>query len=299
MELRHLRYFVAVAEELHFSRAAARLGIAQPPLSQQIRQLEDEIGARLFKRSSRKIELTEAGATLLEEARQILRHVDKAVRATNSTGHGKSGRLAIGFIGSALAEVLPAILRAFRQRHPRVELELEHLMTPLQIDAIASGRFHVGFGRPPIRDESLEVVTVAREQLMAALPFDHPLASRSRISLKALADEPFIMVSRLQATRLYDQLIALCRHCGFSPKIVQEAMPYQTITSLVAAGLGVSLVPSSVKAFARKGVSFVQLREQPPDLEIVMFWQKSAAPPPVLRSFLEVAQQVIRRPRKV
>jgi DNA-binding transcriptional LysR family regulator len=297
MELRHLRYFVAVAEELHFSRAAARLGIAQPPLSQQIRQLEDEIGTRLFKRSSRKIELTEAGATLLEEARQILRHVDKAVRATNSTGHGKSGRLAIGFIGSALAEVLPTILRAFRQRHPRVELELEHLMTPLQIEAIVSGRFHVGFGRPPIRDESLDVVTVAKEQLMAALPFDHPLASRSRISLKALADEPFIMVSRLQATRLYDQLIALCRHCGFSPRIVQEAMPYQTITSLVAAGLGVSLVPSSVKAFARKGVSFVQLREQPPDLEIVMFWQKSV-PPPVLRSFLEVAQQVVRRPRK-
>jgi DNA-binding transcriptional LysR family regulator len=298
MELRHLRYFVAVAEELHFSRAAERLGIAQPPLSQQIRQLEDEIGVRLFNRGSRRIELTEAGTTLLEEARQILRHVDKAVRATNSTGHGKSGRLAIGFVGSAMADVLPTILRAFRQRHPRVELELEHVMTPLQIEAIRSGRFHVGFGRPPIKDESLEVVTVVKEHLLAALPSDHPLASRSRISLKAIADEPFIMVSRLQATSLHDQLIALCRQCGFSPKIAQEAMPYQTITSLVAAGLGVALVPSTVKAFARKGVSYIQLQEQPRNLEIVMFWQKSATPSPVLRSFLEVAQQVVRRPRK-
>jgi DNA-binding transcriptional LysR family regulator len=134
---------------------------------------------------------------------------------------------------------------------------------------------------------------------MAALPSDHRLAGRSRISLKALAEESFIMVSRLQATNLYDQLIALCRQSGFSPQIVQEAMPYQTIISLVAAGLGISLVPSSVKAFAHKGVSFVLTREQPPNLKIVMFWRKSAAPPPVLQSFLEVAHQVVRPPRKV
>ena len=299
MEFRQLRYFVAVAGELHFSRAAALLGIAQPPLSQQIRKLEKDIGARLFNRTSRRIELTEAGITLLEEARQILRHVDKAVRATNNAGHGKSGRLAIGFVGSALAEVLPTILRAFRQRHSRVELDLEHLVTPLQISAITSGRLHVGFGRPPIKDTSLEVVTVAKEHLLAALPSDHPLAGRTRISLKALADEPFIMVSRLQATNLYDQLIALCRRNGFSPHIIQEAMPYTTVTSLVASGLGVSLVPSSVKSFAHKGVSFVQTQEQPPDLKIAMFWRKSAVQPPALQSFLQVARQALRLPRSV
>src|SRR5262249_29644750 len=146
----------------------------------------------------------------------------------------------------------------FRQRHPRVELELEHLVTPLSVKAISSGHFHVGFGRPPIKDDSLEVVTVAKEQLMAALPSDHRLASRKTISLKSLANEPFIMVSRLQAINLYDQLITLCRRSGFSPQIVQEAMPYQTVTSLVAAGLGISLVPSSIKAFTHTGVSFVK-----------------------------------------
>jgi DNA-binding transcriptional LysR family regulator len=159
-------------------------------------------------------------------------------------------------------------------------------------------RPHIGFARPPIREKGLEVVTVAKEELLAALPSDHPLAKRNKISLKALADEPFVMLSRLQATNLYDQLIALCRQCGFSPNIVQEAMPYQTITSLVAAGMGVSLVPSSIKTFSHRGVTYVPTREQPSDLKIVMIWRKTETLAPVLSSFLDVAHQMVRFPRR-
>ncbi|MBV9229224.1 MAG: LysR family transcriptional regulator, partial [Chloroflexi bacterium] len=193
MELRHLHYFIAVAEELHFGKAAERLQMAQPPLSQQIRQLEDELGVQLFYRTKRHVQLTEAGHVFLQEARQTLIQAEQAIVAARRAGRGELGRLAIGFVGSATSDILPTLIRGFQERYPEVELLLRELTTAQQVRALQDGRIHVGILRPPVHDDTLRIETLFKEPLIVALPERHPLSSQVQLPIEALAREHFIL----------------------------------------------------------------------------------------------------------
>lgn len=290
IELRHLRYFIAVAEELHFGRAAERLHIAQPPLSYQIRQLETEIGFQLFRRTKRKVELTDAGQVFLEECQRIFQQLEQAIQTGQKTSRGEMGQLAIGFVSSAAYNVLPIALQHFRQQFPAVDLALQELTTDQQIQRLGDGRIDVGFLRPPVEDESLSLSIVLQEPLVVALPTSHRLANESQISLKSIAHESFILFPRSIAPGLYDQIIALCQQADFSPRVVQEAIQMQTTVSLVAAEMGIAIVPVSLQNLQRRGVVYRSLQEPTPKATIAIAWKRDNISSTVQR-FLEVVQQ--------
>jgi DNA-binding transcriptional LysR family regulator len=223
VHLGRIRYFLALAEELHFGRAAERLGISQPPLSQQIRKLEEEVGARLLHRGRGRgrIELTEAGRTLLADARRVVEQLEQTVRATQRAGRGESGTLRVGFIGSASCNVLPGVLRTFRERFPGVTLSLYEQPTDQQIQGLRAAYLDVSFLRPPVPDRSIRAEPIFREPLVLALPETHPLAGRGRVALRALSQEPFVLLPRHLGPSLYDQIVTTCRRAGFSPKVGQ------------------------------------------------------------------------------
>ena len=262
MELRHLHYFIAVAEELHFSRAAERLRISQPPLSQQIRSLEDELGVKLFERTKRHVELTEAGKAFLEHVYRILTQLEQAVEVTQRVGRGEIGQLAISFVGSATYTVLPDILRIFREQFPAVEVRLHELTTAQQIQALYDKRVDIGIVRSAIVEPGLSVECILQESLVLALPETHPLSIHASVSLSALANESFILFPTKMGPVFYEQIINICQRAGFRPKVAQEAVQMQTIISLVAAGLGIALVPASLRNFQRNGVIYRHLQEQ-------------------------------------
>ncbi|MBE9047397.1 LysR family transcriptional regulator [Pleurocapsales cyanobacterium LEGE 10410] len=291
MELRHLKYFVAVAEELHFGRAAKRLCITQQPLSRQIKDLEEELGVELFYRTKRTVHLTEVGEIFLVEARKILQQVDCAVESVKQASQGKIGRIMIGFTGSALNTVLPTAVRQFKQLYPKVDLTLKRMQTPEQLLALDNGQIDLGLLHPPINDDGLILETVYREQLVAALPDNHPFAKdiSKPISLQQLANESFILFPRHIGSVLYDRIINLCQQTGFSPNVVQEAIPQQTILGLVAAGIGISLIHSSVKTLGRHGVVFRDLIELTPTLETAVAWSPHTTNP-VLPYFVGIVR---------
>jgi DNA-binding transcriptional LysR family regulator len=291
MELRHLRYFVAVAEELHFGRAALKLSIAQPPLSQQIQRLEKELGLLLFQRTKRRVQLTHAGQVFLREAKETLAQADHAVKAAQRAGRGELGQLVVGFVDSALYAALPPILRAFRSRFPEVELVLRELNPSEQFMALQNGRLHAGFVRSVIRDETLVQRTIFPERLIAALPNDHPLAARTQIPLGELSGEGFVIFPRALGQGFYDQIMEMCRRSGFNPRVVQEANEMQTIVSLVAAGIGVALVPWSVRNLRIKGVVYVEIADPRAQTVMLVTWRKDD-PTPVLQTFLAVVSEV-------
>ncbi|MDF5718530.1 MAG: LysR family transcriptional regulator [Rhizonema sp. NSF051] len=291
MELRHLRYFVTLAEELHFGRAAERLHIAQPPLSQQIRQLEIELGFDLFHRTKRKVQLTVAGLVFLEEAQQILKQLEQAIQIGRQTSRGEIGQLAIGFVSSAGYNVLPKILRTFRISLPGVVLELRELTTFQQVQWLRERRIDVGFIRPPIEETGFSTETIFREPLVVALPETHPLANKLNLSLASLCSEPFILFSRINAPGLYDTLISLCQQAGFSPMVVQEAIQMQTIVSLVAAEIGVAIVPASLQHLQRTGVVYKILQEATPEVPLNMIWRQNDISPTV-QQFIEVVRNL-------
>ena len=257
MELRQLRYFVAVAEELHFHRAAERLHISQPPLSQQIRALEEELGFALLVRTRRRVELTPAGAAFLRDARAILGELDGAVAGARRIDAGLTGRLRINFVGSALFSTVPGTVERFRRSRPGVALELRERATADQLRAVRAGVADVGLVRPPIEDDdSLRVETVLRERTVAALPAAHPLAELRRVPLRRLAAEPLVLFPRDQAPGFHDLLIDSLAGSGSAPRVIQIAPEMLTIIGLVAAGTGVSLVPASVARLALDGVAY-------------------------------------------
>ncbi|MHC5932972.1 LysR family transcriptional regulator [Nostoc sp.] len=298
MELRHLRYFVTLAEELHFGRAAERLHIAQPPLSQQIRQLEKELGFELFHRTKRNVQLTEAGQVFLGEVQQIMRQLQQAIEVGRQTSRGEIGQLVVGFVSSAAYNILPTILRTFRSSVPGVSIELHELTTDQQLEWLREGRMDVGFLRPPVEENRFSCETIFQEPLMVALPEAHLLASQSNVCLTSLANEPFILFPRILAPGLYDLIISLCQQAGFSPKVAQEAIQMQTIVSLVAAEMGVAIVPASLQNLQRIGVVYKTLQEPMPKVAIVadvgvaiaIIWRKNEISPTVLR-FLEIVKQ--------
>ena len=287
MELRHLRYFVAVAEELHFGRAAARLHIQQPPLSRQIQLLEAELGFPLFERSRRRVELTPAGIALLGRTRQVFDALDVAVHDARSASEGQSGRLVIGYPSSLAYSGLTELLRAFRTRFPSVELALRELPPGDQIDTLKAGGLDVGFVRTSLDDPALVAELVRREALMVVLPDDHPLAKRRVIALEALAKEPFVLFPRARGPAFFDQLMALCGAAGFTPRIVQEA-PQLDIISMVAAGFGVSIMPSSMRNFRRPGLSFRAIAGAP-QVELLIVWRHQNLSP-ALHNFVDLVR---------
>ena len=266
MELRHLRYFVAVAEEGHVTRAAERLGIQQPPLSQQIRALETELQVQLFRRKPRGVELTQAGAALFAEARAILRQVDHAVTATRRTARGESGRIGLGFTSSAsFHPFVPQIIRDYRETHPMVALGLEESGTGELVTALIEERIDAAFVRSPIGVSGggpaagIAVHSVLEEAMVAALPAGHVLArgpAARPLALAALAAETFILYRRPLGPGLYDAIIAACQRAGYSPNIGQEAPRMLATLSLVAAGIGVTLVPQSMRRLRVHGVAY-------------------------------------------
>jgi DNA-binding transcriptional LysR family regulator len=292
VESRLLTYFVAVAEELHFGRAAKRLNISQPPLSQQIIVLEEKIGVKLFTRTRRRVELTPAGQVLLEDARKILALTGEALRRTVRAGKGEIGRLSVGYIGSANYSILPGLIREFRRRYPEVELSLAELNTSLQIEALRDGRIHVGFMRPPrgLENEGLSFATVFRESLVAAIPASHKLRGRPSIPLRLLAGEPFIMIPRSRGPGFFDQVIAMCQSEGFSPEIALEASQFHTIIGMVAAGVGIAIVPASMQRSRMKGVVFREI-ENGLETSLTMAWS-SDSKSPVLEKFIGVAREL-------
>jgi DNA-binding transcriptional LysR family regulator len=301
MELRHLRYFLAVAEELHFHRAATRLHISQPPLSQQIRALERELGVTLFERNRRRVTLTAAGESFRDDARSILAAVERASERARHVARGSLGTLSIGFVGSAMfSPTLPDILREFRAGHPDVELVLRELPTTAQLHALASGELDVGVIRGPVAeseiDPELELMTIQRERLVAALPAGHPLAARRRLRAEDLRGEAFVILARREAPGLYASLAAAMRDAGGLPEDVLEVAEMQTIISLVAGGFGVSLVPTSVGQVDRSGVAFRPIAGATQTIELSVAWRAGSGSP-VRDAFLAVARPA-RRPRR-
>jgi DNA-binding transcriptional LysR family regulator len=289
MELRHLRYFVTVADELHFGRAAARLGIAQPPLSRQIQNLEAELGFPLFDRSRRRIELSSAGAVLLAHARTLLESVETAVREARRTHAGERGRVAVGYPSSLAYTGLVGLLRAFREEFPDVELTVRELSLAEQLEAIKSGALDVGFVRGPLSDKALMAECVRREPLVVGLPADHPLAGKGPLRLETLSSEPFVFFPRPRAPAFFDLLIALCQRAGFTPRILQEA-PQVDVLSLIAAGFGISILPASVREIRRGNVVFRPLVGAP-TTELLLVW-RAGDTSPSRQAFVAVVRRV-------
>lgn len=270
MELRQLRYFVAVAEERSFSRAAERLHVSQPPLSTQIKHLEQALGVRLFERSNRGVSLTAAGQGYFTEVTAALARLEQAQVRVLQIDRGEVGRLAIGFVSIADYGILPPTLKRFRARFPQVEVQLHEYTTDAQIRELRDARLDLGIGLAPVDEPDLTFAPVAREALVLAAPTGHPVIGRSGqpVELHRLARESFIVPPRDIAPGLYDLTISRCRAAGFVPRITQQARQMQTVIGLVSCGMGVALVPDSVHNLQRVGVQYRPLRGVPAMIEM-------------------------------
>lgn len=293
MELRALRYFVTVAEELHFGRAAQRLALTQPPLSLAIRALERELGVQLFARTRRRVALTHAGSVFLGEARAILARAGEAVQLARAAERGEVGRLTIGFMSASVYTLLPPALREFAASHPRVRLELRELTLPQQMAALRRGDIHVGIVRPPVTDAEFESEVMLQEPLCVALPARHPLARLRRVRAAQLADEPFVMFRREPGLVLHDLVLGFCLQQGFTPRVVQEAAQTHAVIGLVSAGVGVALVPASAQTIRLRGVEIRPLRERSPPVATALAWRRDDASP-ARAAFVATARSVAR-----
>ncbi|VVE19983.1 LysR family transcriptional regulator [Pandoraea cepalis] len=308
MDLRQLRYFVAVAEERHFGRAAQRLSMTQPPLSQQIRALEASLGAPLFVRTNRSVELTAVGRQLLPEVRRILADADALPAFAQGLAHGEVGTLSLGFVSTADYGILPPLLREFGERYPRVRLQLLEATSDVQVEALMDGRIDAGLFIPPVPARyvnELSYLPIVREPLMLALPAGRGMAGDDDIaadaqpgapvSLADFADEPLVIFPRRVAPAFYDIIMGCYAALGLTPRVGQEAIQMQTIVSLVSAGMGVALVPQSLCHLRRTGVTYRALRETSTLIETGLLW-RTAEVTPVLEGFLETARAVAHTP---
>jgi DNA-binding transcriptional LysR family regulator len=289
MELRHLRYFLTIAEERHFGRAAQRLHMTQPPLSRQIQELEEELGFALFDRARRRVELTPAGAVFLDHVRRVFDALDLAVHRARRASVGELGRIVVGYISSLAYSGITELIRAFHERFPLVELNLREMSPQAQLEALKEGQIDVGLVRGSVDDASLAAECVRREPLVVALPAGHELAQHKRVALEMLAREPFIIFPRQRGPAFFDQIMALCRAAGFSPRIAQEA-PQLDILSLVAAGFGVAIMPESIRHTGRKGLA-IRAIVGAPSTDLHVAWRADDASP-ALREFLSFVRSV-------
>lgn len=289
-EMWQLRYFSAVAERLHFGRAAQALHISQPPLSRAIRALEAQLGVPLFVRNRRRVELTPAGERLLAETRRLTAQLERAVSDLRAIAAGAEGRLRIGFVSLADYGVLPGLLRAYKAAHPRVRLALREMLSPEQAAALHVGELDFGLLLPPVHGAAeLDHVVVQRERFVAALPARHRLARERRIAMRALAGEPLVTVPREIAPGLYDIVANLAAKAGFSLNVAQEAIQMQTVVSLVSSGLGAAVVPASVANLGRRGVVYRELADAHPRLDLWLAWPRRTLDAPA-HEFLALAR---------
>ena len=298
MELRQLRYFVAVAEELHFGNAARRLHIAQPALSRQVQALEKELLVELLFRNRRRVQITPAGQVFLDRARLILARAEEATLAAQRAGSGVSGSVHLGFVGSATYDVLPGVLRAFRETAPYVEMTLSEMTVQAQLEALTEKRIDIGLLRLPVKTEGLVFRTISREPLYVALPSSHRFAELPALRLSALAEEPFVLYPDYPQPSWTEFVIGLCQQAGFRPVIVQRTVEIQTTLSLVAAGIGVSIVPQCIGNIMRKDVVFRRLMGVRARTELLVAYRERD-PSPVVQTFLKVLWQRVREKTRV
>lgn len=289
IELRHFRYFVAVAETLHFGRAAAQLGMAQPPLSQQIKALERIVGHSLFDRTTRGVRLTVAGDYLLERARKTLVQVDRDVEMARRLGAGQEGVLSVGFSGSVMFTQMPFVIERYRRLYPRVELQLQELATADQMRALKERVLDLGFLRDGEADSEIKIEPLLSERFVAILPKQHPLAGRKSLRPSDLREEPFVFYARKMGPLAFDRMIACCEADGFRPRIVQDTPQWPTALRLIAAGLGVTIAPACVSTLALPNIVFRRLRStHRTTLDIGFRWDHAS---PVVGAFLKIIRQ--------
>ena len=290
MELRQLRYFMAVSEELSFIRGAARVGVSQPPLSRQIANLEIELGTRLLNRNKHGVALTEAGRVFYTEVQSTLSSLDRAIKATLRASKGQVGSLSLGFGGLVAYTFTPRLLRRFRELFPGVELSLHSVPISSQFDALNEKRIDIAFLMLPVGDEQLATKVLLRNPLNVALPSGHPLCKRKVISLAALEPYDFVVFPRTGGLGFYRKVMELCTTAGFTPKIVQEMAPMESLVGLVGAGVGISIVPSVARQLRITDVEYRPIRERHAVVDFVMAWRRDDASP-VVRAFVDLVDK--------
>jgi DNA-binding transcriptional LysR family regulator len=293
IDLRQLRYFVAVAEENHFGRAATRLNMTQPPLSQAIQSLEAALGTPLFSRARRSIVLTPAGVALLPEARRLLQQADGLPDIVRRAASGASGLLTLSFVSTADYSLLPPLLRDFRERYPQVQIDLREATSDVQIDDLLQGRIDLGLLIPPLPDKAkleLDYLTILSEPLVLAAPQGMKGLGKRATSLQSLANMPLIIFPRRLAPAFHDAILACFRDAGITPHIGQEAIQMQTIIGLVSAGMGIALVPQSVSNLQRPGVEYRTLTDKVPTVETGIAWRRDNDSP-LLHNFLDLLRK--------
>lgn len=292
IELRLYHYFVTLARTLHFGRAAAEHGIAQPPFSQQIQKLERELGTMLVRRSNRKVELTPAGQVFLVEALRTLAAAERAEHSARLAGEGRMGQISIGMIGSAAYEdMVSQVALRLGERFPDIDLTLHEMTTPAQIKALHAGEIQAGFGRPPVHDPDVESFVVREEPLLVAMPASHRLAGLESIPLPQLASDPWVLLPSDMGLGFYEQVLRVCHESGFSPEAHQVATQIHTMISLVAGGLGVTLVPASISSLRRTGVVYRPLDGVREPVQTIALWMPSRMST-LLAHLLDVIREV-------
>ncbi|HWL88079.1 MAG TPA: LysR substrate-binding domain-containing protein [Polyangiaceae bacterium] len=290
VELRHLRYFLVLAEELHFGRAARRLHIAQPGLSQQIQALERELGVELLDRSHGRVQLTVAGRTFFEEGKRGMAQLERAVDLARRAGRGEVGRLALGAAESATYSILPGLLREYVRRYPEVDLAVREMSSPAQVEALERGEIDIAFVRTPTEIKNFETVTLREESMALVLPEGHPLAAERVVALAALANERFIM-HPFPPSGWTEFMLAVCRNAGFEPRISQSASETTVAVSFVAADLGITLVPASLSDAARRpGVVTRPVASPAPTTRLLVIYRRDGLPQ-TARAFLDIVRE--------
>ena len=291
MELRQLRYFVTVAEELHFGKAAERLEITQPALSKQIRVLETELDIELFIRTKRMVKLTKAGEVFFTQAQQLLQQASAAIGLAKSAALGEIGRLTIGYTATATYTVLPELIGRFRVRYPQVEVEMIEISTEAQVTMINKGEIDLGFLHPPIDSRGLKLCPLLSEDIVAVLPKQHSLAAKQSLSLIDLKQESFILHPRVEGPFLYDGFLKLCRQAEFEPQIVQEVNSHQSRICLVAAGIGITFIPAGLQTAIAQDLICKPILNLPFKLEFAAAW-RSLNTMPVLQKFVAMLRDI-------
>lgn len=291
MEFRHLRYFLALAEELHFGRAARRLSISQPPLSLNIQQLEASVGARLFIRNSKSVQLTAAGQAFVPAARALLDQAAQAAGHVRDVGQGMAGSLAIGFSGTMLYSGLPRILERFQAEHPLLRLTLKELSSSEQLVELAHDRLDLGFVHTTRVPPELSQILVSSQAFICCLPAGHALARKRSVSLQQLQGEPFAVVSRAVSPDYHDRILAICTEAGFYPEIRYELRHWLSVVSLVSQGMGVALVPAALRQSAMAGAAFVPLDAATTPYETHCLW-KTARDHQALAAFVKAVRAI-------
>ena len=288
--LRALRSFVTLAEELHFSRSAARLGIAQPSLSRQVKVLEEAVGARLFRRTKREVKLSDAGHALLPDARLMLAHAARTLSRVRSIAAGEAGTLRVGFVASGAYDILPSIVRGFRRACPDAGIEIDECSLRLPLEQLETGALDLAIVRGPVTHPTLRTEPLLRENLCAVLPRTHRLAGTSRLAVSHLAAETFALFPRHRSPAFHDAITGYCRNAGFEPRIAHEAADWQVLVSMVAAGMAITLAPASVRRLPRTGVVYRALEPAAKIAQLDLVYGASA-PSSLALSFARVARE--------